>query len=249
MSRSRRVDPVPVGPRLAARAAQQRAEGRRRWGRRTLVAAAVAGPLVLAGWVLLATPLLAVRTVAVSGTERLTPAQVRAVVEVPRGTPLARVDAGAVERRVRALRTVSTVQVSRGWPGTLRIAVRERTAVAGLVDRTGVVLVDIDGVLFARARALTPGTVRLQVPRPGPRDATTRAALDVLTELPPSLRGPLRIVRAASPSSVTLVLAGGRQVLWGGAEQTELKVRATLALLKLPGRTFDVSRPSVVTRR
>ncbi len=193
--------------------------------------------------------MLAVRSVSVTGTERLTEAQVRAVVDVARGTPLARVDTGAVQRRVGALRSIASVEVSRGWPSTLRVRVVERTAVAGLVDPSGVTLVDAHGVSFAKAKVLAPGTVRLQVPRPGPRDATTQAALQVLAELPPSLRGPLRVVRAASPSSVTLVLSGGRQVVWGGPEQAALKARVTLALLKLPGRTFDVSRPSVVTRR
>jgi cell division protein FtsQ len=104
-------------------------------------------------------------------------------------------------------------------------------------------------VPFAPARRLPPGTVRLQVPHPGPADPTTRAALQVLRELPPTLRTPLRIVRAGSPSSVTLVLSGGRQVIWGGVGDTDLKVQATLALLKMPGRVFDVSRPAVVTRR
>ncbi len=209
----------------------------------------MAAPVALFAWLLLSTPLFAVRAVSVSGTERLTATQVRSTADVSLGAPLARVDTDGVVRRVRTLRSVEDVRVTRSWPSTLRIRVVERTAVAGLLDTSGVTLVDARGVPFARVKALAPGTVRLQVPRPGPSDPTTRAALQVLDDLPPALRSPLRIVRAASPSSVTLVLAGGRQVIWGSPEQTTLKAQATLALLKLPGRTFDVSRPSVVTRR
>ncbi len=251
MSALRRADRsvVPVAPRQAARARQQRADRRRQVGRRAGLLVLAGAPVLLLAWLLLSTPLFSVRGVSVSGTELLTVAQVQSLADVSLGAPLARVDTDAVARRVRALRSVHEVHVTRGWPSTLRIRVVERTAVAGLLDKTGVTLIDAKGVPFARAKALAPGTVRLQVPRPGPTDATTRAALQVLQDLPPTLRGPLRIVRAASPSSVTLVLAGGRQVIWGSPEQTTLKVQATMALLKLPGRTFDVSRPSVVTRR
>jgi cell division protein FtsQ len=139
--------------------------------------------------------------------------------------------------------------VSRGWPGTLRIRVVERRPVAGIVDGHGVTLLDRDGVAFAPAAVLPPGVVRLQVARPGPDDPTTRAALRVLTDLTEPMRGRVRIVRAASPSSVTLVLRDGRQVLWGGVEDTPLKLQAAEVLLRMPGKVYDVSRPGVVTRR
>ena len=246
MSRRRVVEATP---RLLAKLQEQRALRRRRLRNRSALALAVLAPLVLLGWLLLASPVLTVRSVAVSGTSLLAPAQVRAVVDVPRGTPLARVDTDAVVRRVRALRPVADVVVSRGWPGTLRVRVVERRPVAALLDKTGVTLVDAAGVPYAPAPRFPAGTVRLQVPRPGPTDPTTRAALRVLADLPAPLRTPLRVVRAASPSSVTLVLRDGRQVLWGGAGDTDQKAAAALALLKMPGRVYDVSRPAVVTRR
>ena len=246
---ARRPGVVQAAPRLAAKAKADRSARRRRWAKRTGWGAAVLAPLVLLGWVLLASPLLAVRSVAVSGTHLVTPAQVRAVADVQVGTPLARVDAGAIARRLERLPAIDDVRVHRAWPGTLRLTVVERRAVAALIDKTGVTLVDEAGVPFAPAAKLPAGTVRLQVPRPGPADPTTRAALAVLRDLPSPLRVPLRIVRAASPSSVTLVLRDGRQVVWGGVGDTELKVQAAVALLRMPGRVFDVSRPAVVTRR
>lgn len=240
---------VEATPRLVAKLKEQRAARRRRLRNRSALALAVLAPVLLIAWVLLASPLLTVRSVAVTGTTLLTPAEVRATADVSRGTPLARVDTSAVVRRLKALRPVSDVEVSRAWPGTLRLKVVERTAVAAVLDKTGVTLVDAAGVPFAPAPRFPAGTVRLQVPRPGPTDPTTRAALRVLADLPPPLRTPLRVVRAASPSSVTLVLRDGRQVLWGGAGDTAQKAQAALALLKMPGRVYDVSRPAVVTRR
>jgi cell division protein FtsQ len=139
--------------------------------------------------------------------------------------------------------------VSRGWPGTLRIRVVERRPMVGIVEGHRVTLLDADGVAFASVAALPPGVVRLQVTRPGPKDPTTVAALQVLADLTGPMRGRVRILRAASPSSVTLVLQDGRRVLWGGAGQTALKLEAAEVLLKMPGTVYDVSRPEVVTRR
>jgi cell division protein FtsQ len=240
---------LPATGRLAARAKAERAARRRRLGRNAGIVAAGLVPVALLGWLLLASPLLAVRTISVTGTARLTPDQVRAAADVVRGTPLARVDTSAVVRRVEALRQVADVHVSRGWPSTLRLTVVERVPVAGVVEKSGVMLVDASGVLFAPAPSLPTGVVRLQVPRPGPADATTRASLAVLADLPVPLRSRVRILRAASPSSVTLVLRDGRRVLWGGVGDTALKVEATDALLTMPGTSYDVSRPGVVTRR
>jgi cell division protein FtsQ len=240
---------LPAADRLAAKSRAERSARRRRLGRRVGIVVAALAPLGLLAWVLLASPLLAVRTVAVSGTDLLTPAQVRAAADVVRGTPLARVDAGAVVRRVESLRPVAQVRVSRGWPSTLRLQVVERKPVVGVVTARGVTLVDAAGVPFAPAPALPPGLVRLQVASPGPADPTTRAALRVLADLSQQMRARVRIVRAASPSSVTLVLRGGKRVLWGGVGDTALKLQAAEALLKMPGTVYDVSRPGVVTRR
>jgi cell division protein FtsQ len=240
---------LPATARLAAKAKAERWARRRRLLRRGGIGLAAVAPLALIAWLLLMSPLLAVRTVAVSGTTRLTPDEVRAAADVVRGTPLARVDASAVVRRVEALRAVAQVKVTRAWPSTLRVRVVERFPVAGLVSASGVTLVDADGVPFAAAPALPPGVVRLQVARPGPADPATRAALRVLAVLPQPMRGRVRIVRAASPSSVTLVLRDGRRVLWGGVDDTALKAQAAEALLKMPGSVYDVSRPGVVTRR
>src|SRR6476661_7070279 len=148
---------VPAASRLAAKAKADRSARRRRLGTRILIGLGALVPVLLLAWVLLASPLLAVRHVAVSGTHRLTAAQVRAAADVVGGTPLARVDAGAVVRHVRSLRTVEDVHVSRRWPSTLHVTVTERTPVAGIVTAGGVTLVDADGVPFAPAAALPPG--------------------------------------------------------------------------------------------
>jgi cell division protein FtsQ len=213
-------------------------------------------PLVLAlvvagglGWLVLGSSLLAVDRVVVSGTSRVSEADVLAAAGVAPGTPLARVDVTGVRSRIGALAPVERVQVDRGWPSTLRLKVVERTAVATVLTPSGVRLVDREGVPFATASAPPPGTVRLQVPAVGPRDPSTRASLAVLAELPPGLRGRLAILRAATPTAVTLLLRDGRQVVWGGPGRARDKGVEAEALLRLPGDVYDVTSPDVVVRR
>ncbi|MCW2606932.1 MAG: peptidase [Frankiales bacterium] len=201
------------------------------------------------GWVVLRTPLLGVDRVSVAGADRVSTDQVVAAAAVPLGTPLARVDVDAVRRRVAALDPVARVQVERGWPSVLRLRVVERTPAVGFLTAGRYVLIDPDGVPFARVPRLPDGTVRLQVARPAADDPSTRSALQVLGELPRDLRAGVGIVRATSPAAVTLLLRDGRQVVWGGPGRSADKAAAAAALLRLPGSVYDVSSPEVVTRR
>lgn len=217
---------------------------RRRWP--LLLSALAAGAL---GWVVLASPLLDVEKVVVSGTQRTTPEQVLAAAAVTAGTPLARVDAGGVRARVGELDPVARVEVERGWPDVLRLRVTEREPVVGFLTAGRYVLLDEDAVPFARETRLPQGAVRLQVARPAADDPATRAALAVLGSLPDALRARLAILRATSPEAVSLLLKDGRQVVWGGPGRTADKAAAAEALLRLPGTVYDVSSPEVVTRR
>lgn len=219
-------------------------------GRRLVVPLALV-LLVVAGlgWLVLGSSLLAVDRVVVTGTSRVSEADVLAAAGVAPGTALARVDVAGVRHRVGALPPVERVSVDRSWPSTLRLRVVERTAVAGVATAGGVRLVDREGVPFATTAALPAGTVRLQVPSVGPRDPSTRASLAVLAELPAGLRGRLAIVRAATPTAVTLLLRDGRQVVWGAPGRARDKGVEAEALLRLPGDVYDVTSPDVLVRR
>lgn len=247
-TRPRRV--VPAGPHLEARARAARSARRGRVLQRVSSGLALLLPLVALGWVLLASSWLGVDRVEVLGTSRLQPAQVVDAVAVEQGTPLARVDTGAVEDRVSELAPVAAVTVRRTWPGTLTVEVTERTPAAGVVADGRISLVDAAGVVFAtQPPPLPTGLVRLQVNHPGPDDPSTAAALEVHAALPAELRERVRIVRAASPAAVVLLLNDGRQVVWGRPGQTSTKSAAALALLSKPGSVYDVSAGDVVVVR
>lgn len=242
--------PPPTTPGLQAhakaRARAERSARRSRLLRRTGNSLAVLLPLLAVGWVLLASDWLGVDRVEVTGLERLRAAQVVEAAAVETGTPLARVDTGAVESRVAGLAPVAEVTVRRTWPGTLTVEVTERVPVAGVVQDGSVTLVDAAGVPFATEAAQPKGLIRLQVSRPGPEDPATRAALQVLAALPAALRERVGIVQADSPASVVLHLYDGRRVVWGGVGDTATKAAAALALLTKPGTSYDVSAGDVV---
>jgi cell division protein FtsQ len=243
-TRSRRV--VPAGPALEARARAERSARRGRRLRGVGNALALLLPALGLLWVVLASTWLGVDRVDVRGLERLQAGAVVEAVAVAPGTPLARVDTAAVEARVAELAAVGDVAVRRTWPGTLTVDVTERTPVAGVLQKGRFTLVDAAGVPFAAERALPKGAVRLQVNAPGPEDPATRAALEVHAALPEALRTRVRIVRAASPAAVILLLADGRQVVWGRPGGTDTKAAAALALLGKPGSVYDVSAGDVV---
>lgn len=248
-STSRRPPVVPAGPKLAARARAAQKDRRATVVRRTGLVLAGVVPLALLAWALLGSSLLAVRQISVSGESRLTGQQILAAAGVRVGTPLARLDTGAVAARIRRLPPVADVSVSRDWPHGVRLRVVERQPLVGVLVGRTVTLFDRDGVPFAGGGSFPRGVVPLVVAQPGQQDPATRAALTVLQVLPAGLRAQLRSLSAASPEQVQLLLQGGRTVVWGGAGGAAQKVPAVLALLRLPGKVFDVSAPGVVTRR
>lgn len=237
---------LPVGPRLAERAQAQRSARRRARLRSLSIVALALVPVLLLAWVLLSSPLLSVRTVEVVGATRLTPDAVLSVAAVQRDTPLARLDTVAVHDRVAALGPVERVRVVRAWPRTVRLVVTERVPVATARSGDGQwVLVDDAGVRFSPTPDQAPGLPELQVAPeqpPGP-------AVEVLAELPATLRDQVATVQLPSPASVLLLLRDGRSVVWGPPGQVGRKAAVVAALLPRPGKTIDVTSPDVAVVR
>jgi cell division protein FtsQ len=66
----------------------------------------------------------------------------------------------------------------------------------------------------------------------------------VAAALSSALRAQISSVQALDPSAITLLLRDGRVVAWGSSAQSELKARVLGALLKRPGRQFDLTNPA-----
>jgi cell division protein FtsQ len=215
------------------------------------VLAAVAGG---GAWALYRSDLLTATSIEVVGASSVSSAEVSRVAEVPIGEPLATLDLRAIGDRVSAqLPPVQSAVATRMWPHTIRITIVERVP-AAVVPRSGVApglvaVVDRTGVIIRTVNPAPPGLPRLEVESPGPEDRRTRASLAVLDALTPRLRAELVAIKAPTPDQITLVLAKGRTVFWGGPENGERKATVATALLGRPGNVIDVSAPDVVTVR
>jgi cell division protein FtsQ len=224
----------------------------RAW-RVVLVALAAAGLVATAGWVLFGSPLLAVRSVTVSGTHLVPRSEVLAASGVVPGTPLIRVNTARAAARIEKISQVSSAQVTRSWPNRLVILVRERTPALVLpAYGGGYDIADADGVVLKRVTR-RPADLPLY-PTVAPEgalrgDPDLAAAVAVLSELPAQLRRSVISVIAPNPDQVTLRLAGRVTVLWGGTGRAAAKARALTVLMRAHLRYYDVSAPGSVAAR
>lgn len=239
------VDPKAVRSEARMRRRFTRRQWARRWGvwRPLLALAAV---LVLVGtgaWVVLFSSVLGVDTVEVSGNDHLSVAQVQAAAAIPEGQPLARVDVSGVERRVEALAPVLDVRVRRSLPGTVEVEVTERRAIAVAVLGGKFSGIDAEGVVFRQYDKAPKGLPRVRVVGDVDREALQEAAR-VVGSLESSLAASVRRVDVETIDRITLVLKGGRTVLWGSGEQSGDKARVLAALVEASkDKHFDVSVP------
>lgn len=214
--------------------------------------------LVLAGaatlWILYGSPWLRLERVSASGTQVLTPGQVRNAADLPVGSPLISVDTGAIEARLRRkLPRIDSVDVVRSWPHGISLNVTERTPVLLIEKGPNFIEVDDEGVRFATVPDAPKNvpSLELAVSRPEslrrfPTDRLVRAAVRIAGDIPPSVARDTRAVKVRSYDSVSLELTDGRTVEWGSGEKGRAKARTLTALMKAApkARHFDVSAPT-----
>jgi cell division protein FtsQ len=214
------------------------------------------GVVIVAGWVVFESPLLAVRSVTVSGTHLVSRSEVLAVAGVEPGTPLIRVNTAQAAARIAAIRQVRSARVTRSWPGQVAIVVRDRVPALDLTaPGGGYDLVDGDGVVVRWSARPAP---RLPLYLTGLPVAALRgnpdvaAAAAVLGELPASLRHSVVSVTAPAPDQVTLGLTIARHrvtVVWGGTDRAAAKAGELAVLMRSRMSYYDVSAPGSVLAR
>ena len=198
--------------------------------------------LVAAGiWAVGFSSLLAVRTVGVSGAKLVGTDEVRQTAAVPVGAPLARLDLDAIHDRVAGIRQIESVSVERSWPHSVRIKIVERTPVYFVPRDGGYLLVDRYGVGYQTTNSAPSKLPKAEV------DADKQQLLKPLAvvaeALPAKLAHKVDRIKASTRDSIQLELTNGDTVFWGSEEQSELKARVIVALLKQKGTHYDVSAP------
>lgn len=212
-----------------------------------LVAVTVAASLV---WVLGWSSILGVDEVEVSGATGAEATAVAELVEVPIGTPLARVDTDGVAARVRERITVAEVSVRRAWPSTLAVDVVLRTPAIVVKNPQGQLeVVDAEGVAFGAVKAAPKGVpVVTAVGAKGATREALQSALALLNALPSDLSSQVSGITVSSANLVTFTL-GTRTVVWGSGADSERKVAILTALLPTKAKVIDVSAPETPVTR
>ena len=233
---------------------------RRRWRRLAVTVTVFLAVLALTGYsILWHTKVFDVRSTSVSGVKALTRQQVLAAAAIPAHAPVAAVDTGAAKARLMALPRVKDAWVERSLPHTIAITVVERTPAAALPQPDGSYqIVDPDGVVFdtaATASVLPPHLPVIHLeqfadPAPKDRATTVAGALAALRALSPALRARVLTVSATGPYAISLTLTASKAkqksvtVLWGGADQPDLKARILAALIGNDSAHYDLSAPA-----
>ena len=234
----------------AARFRERELANRRRPWRRAfagLVAATVVAVLV---WVLGWSSILGVSKVEVSGATGAEASAVAELVDVPIGTPLARVDTDAAAARVRERITVAEVSVRRAWPSTLAVDIVLRTPAIVVRNPQGQLeVVDAEGVSFGVVKAAPKGVpVVKAVGAKGATREALQSALALLNALPSDLSSQVSGITVSSANLVTFTL-GKRTVVWGSGADSERKVAILTALLPTKAKVIDVSAPETPVTR
>ena len=87
--------------------------------------------------VVLRSSFFAVQTVQIDGEARTTPGAIHDALSLGPDQALATVDIGAAEGRIAELPWVDEVKISRGWPSTLRVRIREHGPAAAVGPENG----------------------------------------------------------------------------------------------------------------
>lgn len=258
------VSPLrPQTPALTPKAARSRLRGARRarkqyerdevrrftWRsrrRRTTWLVSAGTILALVAFVLAGaySPLMALRTIEVVGTNRVPAEQVRSALAGQLGTPLPLIDFSAVRSDLSRFRLIRSYVVESRPPGTLVVRIVEREPIGVIPAGQGFELVDAAGVVIQSGDEIIEGypDIAAEVGSQG-----FAAAAAVVSSLPVRIRTQLTTVKAATKDDVTLTLKGGARVVWGSAEKSDYKAVVLAALMVGHAvddvKEYDVSSP------
>ena len=266
------VEPKPrmrIDPRFRQRRIEvKREEGRRRL--RGVVAVAVVLGLLLVTFIVIRSPLAAVRHVHIVGASHTTAEAIARAAGVAGRPPMFDVNPGSAAAAIRRLPWVDRATVRRQWPATVDITVTERVAVAVVGIGVAPVMVDAEGrVLGPPAGGLVlpaivadgdpalggmPGgpaahPVTAHPPGvPGTEvDPLYAPGLAVAAALTPTLLPRLTKIVVSGDGTVRLGLLGGGAALLGPADGVGEKLVAVETLLdhtKVGSGTIDLTVPS-----
>ncbi len=220
---------------------------------RTLVALVTVVGIATVVWVLLFSPLLALRAdnvVVESAQSSDLDQDVIDTVVVPAvtqrvGTPLGRLSTADIRDDILASPKVLEADIQRTWPNGVRVTVRQRVPVAMVATQGGYSLVGSDGAEVTTSSEPVEGLPEVVVSATDPEKIKSQAAaaVEVWDSLPQVVREQVAVI-AVNGSIVTLDLTSQAEVIWGGPEDSELKSQVLELLVEqAPAEIYDLRDP------
>jgi len=237
---------------LQARILERSEMARTRRRRRLAWAGAGAVLLLAIVWALFWSPLLALDADRITVTASADTVDVPTVEEIAleaAGTPLPRLGTVALRDRIKDVRGVRDVVITRQWPRGLKIAITARAAVVAVPDGTdGYVLLDADAVQVGRATKVPKDLPVVSVPVGDENARVLEAVLVVVNALPDKIFASVDTVAAQTQDDITLTLRDGATVIWGGSQDSSIKIKVLQTLradkTAKTAKVFDVSAPT-----
>jgi cell division protein FtsQ len=236
------------GPQEAAAESGRRHRRRDPWRTAFFVGMVVALAIGV-GWALLGSSFFVVRSIKVIGTARVPSSEIIAAAGLKLGTPLVRIDTGAIARRVERVTQVQSAKVRRSWPDEVIITTVGRTAVFAVRSGRGYDVIDRYGVILGHAARVRAGVFLLKKATNSVGtlrgNAAVYAAGTIVAGLPRWLKHRLVAVRASTKARVVLLLRHDITVVWGGTGRVSQKAAELAVLLRTRATYFDVSDPQL----
>ena len=234
--------------RLSPEAARFRAYSRRR---RAILLSVISSftALVLLMLASMYTPMLAVETIRITGTERLKVAELQAALKSQLGTPLPMVSSDKIAEELKPFALIESYAITSRPPHSLVIRITERSPIAVVAVGGTEYLYDPAGVKIGKASS-SDEYPTININGDPASSAEYALAIDVLLALPASLLPRVYSIDAKTKDNVTMELRGnaGQRIVWGDSSRSALKSKVLAALIrnykKSDRVTFDVSSPT-----
>jgi cell division protein FtsQ len=218
-----------------------RRKGKRKSPLKAIIILAIVTIALVAIWLVWFSSVFAVKAVKVTGVDEALQQQVISAAPVPMGEPIAKVDTAAIGSAVQgALPWIASVDVRRGYPNDIVIAVTPRVAVAQSTDGQAI---DADGIAYLSPTALPKKLLTIE----GSDPDALGTAVRIYQQLPPEISRKIASLTAKSRDDVTFTLGSGAVVRWGNDQKADQKIAVLTALLPRRARMYDVSAPELPT--
>ena len=153
----------------------------------------------------------------------------------------------AIRNRIAALAPVAEVRVERHFPHTIEITITERTLAYVWMDEGVARWVDADGVVFHEGGEAGQGTVKASIAAPEQR--ILKDVATVVSAVAPVLGERITLLQASAVDRIEIQLSDGDTIVWGSAEQSQVKAQVLSVLLSQEASVYDVSAPHAPTTR